>query len=37
MMYCSYNGITLNPKMKLQHYADKIGNLCELSKDILKN
>lgn len=25
MMYCSYNGITLNPKMKLQHYADKIG------------
>lgn len=25
MMYCSYNGIILNPKMKLQHYADKIG------------
>lgn len=25
ILYCSYNGTTLNPKMKLQHYADKIG------------
>lgn len=25
MLYCSYNGATLNPKMKLQHYANKTG------------
>jgi hypothetical protein len=25
MLYCSYNGATLNSKMKLQHYANKIG------------
>lgn len=25
MLYCSFNGTTLNPKMNLHHYANKLG------------